>query len=378
MAERVLVSVPRDTVNDESVLILNWKVESGSTVEKDQLICEVETSKAVLEIHAPEAGQIDYRHAAGDEVAVGATICSIGPPGASEPAPAARLTASARSAAEEYGIDISSFAPGTVVRREDILRRVGKPAAGGETAFARGVPVNWTDLPRRKVLEGGILRQGRESSVQSSATSICRAARLDTIIFEAARLLQKYPVFNALHDHGRIGQYGQINVGWALDGGQGLVVPVIAEADKKSIHEIAAIIEAHTEAYLEDRLSPADFLGGTFTVSDLSGLGVSYFQPLIAPGQSAILGIGKGPGYHGETILYLTLAFDHQLAEGRKAAEFLRDLGERLDIHASIEQPERYCVLCQRDSATLQRLKLVLLKSEVPPGFVCSLCLGGW
>ena len=55
----MLVSVPRDTVNDESVLILSWKVASGSAVVKDQLICEVETSKAVLEIHAPEAGQIE-------------------------------------------------------------------------------------------------------------------------------------------------------------------------------------------------------------------------------------------------------------------------------------------------------------------------------
>lgn len=120
----------------------------------------------------------------------------------------------------------------------------------------------------------------------------------------------------------------------------------------------------------------------------MSGQGVSFFQPLLAEGQSAILSIGKGPGPQGETILYLTLAFDHQLSEGKKAGEFLQELCERLEIHASVgagsteiwtpSNAVRYCALCQRDSKTLRDMKVVLLKSEVPPGFVCSLCVAGW
>jgi pyruvate dehydrogenase E2 component (dihydrolipoamide acetyltransferase) len=88
-----------------------------------------------------------------------------------------------------------------------------------------------------------------------------------------------------------------------------LVVPVNREADKKTIYEIAGMMARQTEAYLENHLSTGDFLGGTFTVTDLSRQGVSFFQPLLAEGQSAILSIGKGPGQQGETILYLTLAF---------------------------------------------------------------------
>ncbi len=413
MPERVLVSIPRETVNDETVLILDWKAPSGSRVEQDELICEVETSKAVLEIHAPVAGFLVYECAAGDELPVGATICAIepAPPGAEVgpgTAPAselnaavARLSAAALRAAEEHGIDPSSFRPGTLVRRQDVLRAAGK--LDGEVhenpGVFRRVPVEWTELPRRKLLEQRILQRGREVTIQSSVTSLCEINHLEArlkqlglpgwglqalIIFEAARLLTKYPEFNAVYDAGRLGRYTEVSIGWALDAGQGLVVPVIRAANKKTIQEIAKAIEEQTEAYLENALSPGDLLGGTFTVTDLSGQGVSFFQPLLAEGQSAILGIGR----RGETSLYLTLVFDHQLAEGKKAAQFLRDLCQRVEAQAALgaafgdaggrQEAVVYCALCQRDSRTLQKMKVVLLKSEVPPGFVCSLCVAGW
>jgi len=417
MSERVLVSIPRESVNDETVLILAWKMASGSRVEQDELICEVETSKAVLEIHAPAAGFVVYQCAAGDELPVGATICTIeaapppagsgvsGPELGSPAAPAARLSAAALRTASECGIAPSSFPAGTLVRRQDVLRVAGKPeiAAHGHGDRSRTVPVEWSDLPRRKLLERKILQHGRELTIQSSVTSICRVTQLSehltqlllpgggiqaAIISEAAHLLNKYSEFNATYDTGRIGRYGQINVGWALDGGHGLVVPVIRDADKKTIQEVASNMERQTEAYLENALSTGDFLGGTFTVTDLSSHGVSFFQPLLAEGQSAILGIGKSPGQQGETLWYFTLVFDHQLSEGKRAAEFLQELGDRLQAYASAgtASPEmrassntvRYCALCQRDSRTLQNMKIVLLKSEVPQGFVCSLCVAGW
>src|SRR5258707_4531411 len=81
MPEIVFVTIPQETVNDESVRILSWKVASGSKVEKDQQLCEVETSKAVMDIEAPAAGTVVYSAAAGDEVPVGSTICQIVPEG---------------------------------------------------------------------------------------------------------------------------------------------------------------------------------------------------------------------------------------------------------------------------------------------------------
>src|SRR5580704_1129515 len=81
MSDRVIVAIPQETVNDETVRILSWKFASGTVVEKDVLICEAETSKAVMEIHAPEAGTLVYSAAVGDEVPVGAMICEIVPEG---------------------------------------------------------------------------------------------------------------------------------------------------------------------------------------------------------------------------------------------------------------------------------------------------------
>jgi len=396
VTDPILVSIPRGSVNDDSAKILAWKVASGTHVEKDQLVCDVETSKAVLEIYAPETGVLVYTATEGDEVPVGTTICTIFCEGYAPahlvPPPgdigSARLSAAARAAATELGVDCSSFAPGSLVRREDVLRKAGKltPEVPESAEFAaRGVPVRWEDLPRHKLIEGRILQRGRQLAVQSSVTSIFRTEAVSSglglqslIVYEAARLLHKYPKFNAVHDRGRIGLYERVNVGWALDAGQGLVVPVIPDSDRKTLPEISSAMETQLEAYLESRLSPAEYLGATFTVTDLSSSGVSFFHPLITPGQSAILGIGSGPEPGGE--VYLTLAFDHQVAEGKSAADFLHDLMERLESQADLASKKAgaYCALCHRDSLTLQLSKVALLKSEVPPGYVCSLCVAGW
>src|SRR5579859_7958836 len=485
MPEIVFVTIPQETVNDESVRILSWKIPSGSKVEKDQQLCEVETSKAVMDIEAPEAGTVMYSAAAGDEVPVGSTICQIVPEGMAIPSmaetateiaqgdpvgqapaveapvlvvesspasgtpaalstvketipadqaiepvidaadlPPARLTPLAAKLAAEFGFAKESFARGSLVRRDDVLRRAGKlpaettaapaakaaapakapPAEPVENAPVAGVGVEWTELPRRKIFEAKVLGQGQARTVQSRVTSSVRAprlrARLERLgltsiglgaltIFEASRLLRKYPEFNAIHDRGRIGIYSDVNVGWAIDsgttgGGLGLMVPVVPQADRKTPQEIVEIMQRHIDAYVEGKLGTTDFLGGTFTISDLSGDGISHFHPLISQGQSAILGVGGELDGAGNETLYLTLAFDHQLAEGRKAAQFVRELAVRLEAHAALEPApvqaapvagEPYCALCQRDRDALKSIRGILVRSEIPAGYVCSVCL---
>jgi pyruvate/2-oxoglutarate dehydrogenase complex dihydrolipoamide acyltransferase (E2) component len=487
MPEIVYVAIPQETVNDESVRILSWKVPSGTVVAQDQALCEIETSKAVMDIEAPAAGTVVYSAKAGDEVPVGSTICQIVPAGMAVPSmadtaeemgqadavgqpspvdapvevveagpapvasvsagpakstvlgdvaveaviadadlPPARLTPLAAKLAAEFGYAKDSFARGALVRREDVLRRAGKlppveakkpaavtpaapvvaaPAAKAEpevNAPVAGVAVVWSDLPRRKTFEARLLGQGKARTVQSQVTTSVRATRLRArlgrmglgdsglgalMIFEAARLLKKYPEFNGIHDRGKMGLYGEVNVGWAVDGGagsQGLMVPVISKADEKTVQEIAEIMGRQIDAYVESKLATSDFLGGTFTISDLSGDGVSHFQPLISQGQSAILGVGGEVDAAGNETLYLTLAFDHQLAEGRKAAQFVRELAGRLEAHAALEPApvqeapktgEAYCALCQRDKAALKAIRGILVRSEIPAGFVCSVCL---
>ncbi len=106
--------------------------------------------------------------------------------------------------------------------------------------------------------------------------------------------------------------------------------------------------------------------------------------PLISQGQSAILGVGGELDGAGNETLYLTLAFDHQLAKGCKAAQFVRELAGRLEAHAALEPApvqeapaagEPYCALCQRDREALRLIRGILVRSEIPAGFVCSVCL---
>lgn len=413
MPDVIRITIPRETVNDESVLVLSWKAPSGTAVERDALLCEIETSKATMEIYAPDAGVLEYTAAEGDEIAVGAPICWIIPAGADVPASMQRTSAdaatggspsrstrAARDLAEQHGVDLASFPPGALIRSEDVLRRVGKlspsaddPDVDSTTASSAGVLLDWKPLPRKKLVEGRILRSVHSAYFRSSVTVSCRISEMRNreddelaapgiglsafILFESARLLKKYPVFNSVHDRGRIGQYRHVNIGWAIEAGKGLVVPVIRDADQKDVRDIASWLQGRIESYLEGRLSPLDFTGCTFTISDLSGRGVNTFDPLIGAGQSAILAIGKDFISHDEEVLYFTLAFDHQISTGSEAAAFLGELSARLEVHASLDRAPKFCVLCQRDTRCLEALKGILIRSELPRGYVCSICLAG-
>jgi pyruvate/2-oxoglutarate dehydrogenase complex dihydrolipoamide acyltransferase (E2) component len=199
------------------------------------------------------------------------------------------------------------------------------------------------------------------------------------LISEVARLLKKYPVFNAVYHDGQVGFYEEINIGWAIDDGAGLVVPVVAGADLKTLDGIDVQLQEYFAAYVRNRLSPNDLRNPTFNISDLSGEGVSHFVPLIRRGHGAILGVGADS---------FTLSFDHQIAEGRTAANFLQDVIARLSSferdlagvgQGAADRSESCCVGCRKDAAELQAANVFLLRYEsAKPGLICSLCLNGY
>jgi pyruvate dehydrogenase E2 component (dihydrolipoamide acetyltransferase) len=163
------------------------------------------------------------------------------------------------------------------------------------------------------------------------ATGDMVSSPLPIVLYECARLLKKYPAFNAVFADGRAGYYEEVNIGLAIDYGKGLMVPVVRHADQKELSAIAEEIMDLMYRYLHQELKAEDLSGGTFVISDLSAEGVVSFAPLINQGQSAILGIGSELfPVPGAGAFNLTLTFDHQLAEGRMAAKFVNELAERL------------------------------------------------
>jgi pyruvate/2-oxoglutarate dehydrogenase complex dihydrolipoamide acyltransferase (E2) component len=344
------------------------------------------------------------------------------------PAPAsapARFSRKARAWIEEHGLDPARFEGRGLVRLSDLVgpspegeappgaeapaTAPARPGVAEPVVAASGVATRAEPLSRAKRTEGRYLRSGLENTLPSVVTVACptrglRAAAGEhpeigdqataLIAFEAARLLRKYPAFNAFHSGGTIRYYESVNIGFAVDAGSGLKVPVVRDADRKAPAEIAGEMRERVVEYLGGTLAVEALAGGTFTITDLSGEGVVSFHPLINRGQSAILGVGGEvfPGGSPQGHFHLILAFDHQVAEGRAAARFLNDLSERLQAHeralrgragpsgsaATEEAP--YCRRCQLSLGELEgygRYLVPTLGADGSTRTICSSCLRG-
>jgi pyruvate dehydrogenase E2 component (dihydrolipoamide acetyltransferase) len=143
--------------------------------------------------------------------------------------------------------------------------------------------------------------------------------------------LGEHPALNAHRLDGEIVEYEAVNVGIAADTPNGLVVPVLAGAERLPIADVAARSAALFAAARAGTLRPEDVTGATFTVSNLGMMGVSVFQPLVNPPQVAILSVGAGRGDAGRTTT-LGLAADHRAVDGAQGARFLQSLREVIEI----------------------------------------------
>jgi pyruvate/2-oxoglutarate dehydrogenase complex dihydrolipoamide acyltransferase (E2) component len=255
-------------------------------------------------------------------------------------------------------------------------------------------------LSRQKRTEVRYLRRGASAVLPSLVSvlvpthGIRAALRNDQeslgltalIIFEVARLLRRYPDLNAFFSEDAVCRYSSVHIGFAVAGEYGLKAPVVKNADKKQLSVIGNEVREHLLAYVQDTVKPEHLAGATFTISDLSGEGAFALTPLINQEQSAILGIGAEVhiGSSDAGFYTLSLAFDHQLADGLTAARFLNELSSRLQHHESTlasNQSSPACMSCFRTVEELGVLKARLLKSvgvNRSTEFICTLCVGGF
>lgn len=311
---------------------------------------------------------------------------------------------------EKNGLTAADFAGLSVVRKQDVLDRLNPPSAESEpdpqpaatvSSGAASAPItqSYREVPLSKMKrrEAAALSAGVRNAVSSAVSVTCFTRGLHriietrmpggsasaVIICEVSRLLRKYPSLNATFHDNRMLQYDQINVGYAMDDGRGLKVAVISECDTLSLQDITAQLRDLTVAYISDKLTPAQIANSTFTISDLSGVGVSDFLPLISENQGGILGVSAEQyapdGSYGAYTL--TLTFDHQLTNGRTAALFLSDLKERLRGYEDTVQDSSAilaCSRCGRSGAELSSSNHYLLRSAIPEGYICTLCAAGY
>jgi pyruvate dehydrogenase E2 component (dihydrolipoamide acetyltransferase) len=380
------VVMPALGLAQETGLVVQWLKRPGDAVEKGEPLLEVETDKAVVEVESPASGTLAQVTAPeGASVPVGGRIALILLPGEPEPTPssgpaaaigaapagpdpgvtqelarpaagsggtAALLPASpkARRLAAEAGLDLAGMAgsgPGGAVLAADLA--VGLAASGEETEVGRTWRIMaertaqaWT-APHfyltREVLAGPLL-EWREALAGRGE----RATVTDLLVKLAALTLKRHPEVASAWRDGRLLRGPRLAVGVAVATEQGLVVPVIPDADLKAIGEIAAWREAVVERARAHRLTPVDLEGGVFTISNLGMHGVDAFTAILNGGQAAILAVGRiaerpvardGRVEAAQTLI-LTLGCDHRALDGARGAIFLKDLVAAIEDPASL------------------------------------------
>ncbi len=384
----ISVVMPALEMAQETGKLLAWRKKEGEVVTKGEPLLEIETDKAVVEIEAPSDGILaGIKSHEGAVVPVGETIAWIVAPGEQPPASSAIATPTgrtkqepakaaaaapsaavatapasilispkARRLAKEQGIDIAGLrgsGPDGVITAEDVLAAKQSSGAAPKSAptspaspalstiarlMAERTTKSWTTVPHffviRDVDAGALLDSQKRIKAQSQPSPSVSPTITDCLISLVARVLERHPVMNATWANEAVRPNSSINISLAIAVNDGVVAPVIQNANKATLAEIATQRAAVTERARAGRLVPVDLSGGTFTISNLGMYKVDAFTAVITPPQAAVLAVGavsdRVVAIDGKPavrpVMTLSLSSDHRLIDGARAAAFLNDL----------------------------------------------------
>ena len=354
------IRVPKLGMTQSDITVVEVRKRDGEAVEKDEVAIVIETAKVTYEVQAPASGLIFNLKKVKDKVKIGNVLAVV---------------TESREEFEEYKAGLSE-----------------KPEAGADLIFdeegQEGVRVSFEDegaeetahvspcldLTDRKILKRipfiGMRRtiaENLHSSLQSGAQltivsetdmtemsnfreqlnedhTEARITFVDMLVKILALALKEYPIINSSISGDEIICWDEYNIGVAVALDDGLVVPVIRNADKKGLLEISLEIKELAQRARNKKLEPAHYQGGTFTLSSGGKVETDIITPIINPPENAILAIGKiGPRpavYEGKlairTMTHLCLTHDHRAVDGVPASLFLGRVKE------SIERPDLF------------------------------------
>jgi 2-oxoglutarate dehydrogenase E2 component (dihydrolipoamide succinyltransferase) len=374
--------------------------QPGDAVAAGETVVELETDKVTVEVPAIRAGVVvSQSHKEGDIVKVdeilgemddeavpavavagtatlGAATLSAAPaaPATAKPAPAppasVRAAPSAQRVAAERGIDLATVkgtGRGGVVSKPDVLEKAPAPAAPKTPAApANGARETREKMStrRKRIAENLLLSQQSTAhlttfnEVDMSALSALRDRQRDKVEKEngvrltympffakaACLALKQYPVVNAQIDDDSIVYKHYVHLGIAVASDQGLVVPVIKDADSKGIIEVSREITAVAQRARDGKLTLDDLAGGTFTITNGGVFGSLVSTPILNYPQSGILGLHKIQdrpiALNGQVVIrpmmYIALSYDHRLVDGQQAVLFLVRIKELIEDPASM------------------------------------------
>jgi pyruvate dehydrogenase E2 component (dihydrolipoamide acetyltransferase) len=388
----VSVVMPALEMAQDSGKLVSWFKQEGESVRKGEMLLEVETDKAVVEVEATADGILAGVTAQpGDVVHVGHTIAWLVKPGeslpvatspaaaasprteASSPAVAptvsapprgsARISPKARRLAQEKGVDVSRLTgsgPNGEILADDILaaargadpgERATQPLEsrreGGLTPtiarlMAERTTQSWRTVPHffvTREVDAGAINATRERLLPAIERSHgVKVTHTDLLVSLVARTLGKHPRLNATWADGGVVLQHDVNIALAIGVENAVVTAVIPHAARAEVGEIATRRRELAERAQAGRLQPADITGATFTISNLGMFEVDAFTAIIVPPQAAILAVGaiteRVVPVNGQPavrpMMSMTLSCDHRVVDGVRAAEFMRDLANAI------------------------------------------------
>ncbi len=273
-----------------------------------------------------------------------------------------RATPLAKKIARENSInlkEVSGTGPSGRIGRDDVLGAIPAPAApqaavvtGGSTrkkmtgmrkVIAERLTMSKQTIPHvyfASEMDATALLALKDALKNASSKGLAPKVSVNDIILKAvATVLAQMPVMFSQLDGDEIVSFDDVNIGMAVSVDNGLVVPVIKAADKLSLGAIAATASALAGAARGGQLTPDDYQGGNFTVSNLGASGIDEFSAIINPPEAAILAVGavseKAVVVNGEIVIRpmmtLTISVDHRLIDGAMAAEFMKKLKDTVE-----------------------------------------------
>lgn len=376
------IKVPSPGESISEVQIANWVVKSGDFVQNGQVIAEIDSDKATLEMTAEASGEITILAEAGDTVAVGATAATIDTSKqGNAPAVAAAPKAEAASYAAGHAApaaakmmaennvtaaQVSGTGPGGRILKSDVASAM---AAGFDTSAVPARTGERTErrekmtMLRKKVAERlvsvknntAMLTTFNEVNMKPSMDLRAKYKELfkekhgvglgfmSLFTKAVCEALQQFPAVNARIDGTDIVYNSFCDVGIAVSTPKGLMVPIVRNAEMLSLADIEKSIGGLAKKARDGKITVDDMQGGTFTITNGGVFGSMLSTPIINPPQSAILGmhniVERPIAENGQVvirpIMYIALSYDHRIIDGKESVGFLVKVKEML------ENPER-------------------------------------
>ena len=374
------IKVPRPGESISEVMIGEWYVQEGQYVAADRNLVALESEKATFDVPAPRGGILTrILKKAGESAQVEEVIGFLQPaeapaaaPAAAKPAPAAAAAAPAASApaaaapkaaghvmpaAERLMAEnklpagsVAGSGPGGRVLKEDVIRTVNSgPVSVGGSRETRSVPLS----PIRQTIARRLVEAQHTAALLTTFNEVDMSAvkKLREVYKDAfekkhnAKLgfmsffvravvagLQQYPQLNAQMNGKSLTYFNYCDIGVAIGGGKGLVVPVLRNAENMSFADIELAIVNFANRAKNNQIALEELEGGTFTITNGGVYGSLLSTPIVNPPQSGVLGMhgifDRPVAVNGQVVIrpmmYIALTYDHRIVDGREAVSFLK------------------------------------------------------